>query len=62
MYRDNPTFTSKSARSRKATLTMVWQLARAAQKGWRRLNGSDLLARVIEGVVFIDGEEKKAAA
>jgi hypothetical protein len=41
---------------------MVWQLARAAQKGWRRLNGSELLAKVIEGVAFVDGEEKKAAA
>lgn len=53
---------TKGCGSRKATLTMVWQLARAAQKGWRRLNGSELLARVIEGVVFVDGEEKKVAA
>src|SRR4051794_17034269 len=53
---------TKGCGSRKATLTMVWQLARAAQKGWRRLNGSALLAKVIEGVVFVDGEEKKAAA
>jgi len=53
---------TKGCGSRKATLTMVWQLARAAQKGWRRLNGSELLAKVIEGVVFIDGEEKKTAA
>ena len=53
---------TKGCGSRKATLTMVWQLARAAQKGWRRLNGSELLAKVIEGIVFVDGEEKKAAA
>ena len=53
---------TKGCGSRKATLTMVWQLARAAQKGWRRLNGSELLAKVVEGVVFIDGEEKKVAA
>lgn len=53
---------TKGCGSRKATLTMVWQLARAAQKGWRRLNGSEFLAKVIEGAVFIDGEEKKAAA
>jgi putative transposase len=53
---------TKGCGSRKATLTMVWQLARAAQKGWRRLNGSKLLAKVIEGVIFIDGEEKMAAA
>lgn len=45
-----------------ATLTMVWQLARAASKGWRRLNGSELLGRVIAGVVFVDGEEAQAIA
>ena len=53
---------TKGCGSRKATLTMVWQFARAAQKGWRRLNGSELLVKVIERVVFIDGEEQKAAA
>ena len=53
---------TKGCGSRKATLTMVWQLARAAQKGWRRLNGAELLGKVIEGAVFVDGEEKKAAA
>lgn len=53
---------TKGCGSRKATLTMVWQLARAAQKGWRKLNGSEFIAKVIEGVVFIDGEENKAVA
>jgi len=53
---------TKGCGSRKATLTMVWQLARAAQKNWRRLNGSEFLTKVIEGIVFVDGEEKKAAA
>jgi len=53
---------TKGCGSRQATLTMVWQLARAAQKGWRRLNASELLVKVIERVVFIDGEEQKAAA
>ena len=53
---------TKECGSRKATLTMLWQLARAAQKGWRRLNGTELLGKVIEGVVFVDGEEKKPVA
>jgi transposase-like protein len=53
---------TKGCGSRQATLTMVWQLARAAQKGWRRLNGAELLGKVIQGVRFVDGEEKKAAA
>ena len=34
---------------------MVFQLVRVAEKKWRRLNGSKLLARVIEGVKFVDG-------
>lgn len=53
---------TKGCGSRKATLTMVWQLARAAQKGWRRLNGAELLGKVNDGVVFVDGEEREAAA
>jgi transposase-like protein len=53
---------TKGCGSRKATLTMVWQLVRVAQKAWRRLNGSELLDKVVKGVVFIDGEEQKVAA
>lgn len=56
------THRTKGCGSRKATLTMVWQLARAAQRGWRRLNGSELLNKVIDGIVFVDGEEKVAVA
>lgn len=52
---------TKGCGSRMATLTMVWQLARAAQKGWRKLNGASLIARVIEGVVFTDGEHPEKA-
>ena len=33
------------------------QLARVADKHWRRLNGYELLARVIAGVQFVDGVE-----
>lgn len=53
---------TKGCGSRKATLTMVWQLARAASRAWRRLNGSEILPRVIEGVVFVDGVELAAVA
>jgi len=34
---------------------MVFQLIRVAEKHWRRLNGYELLERVIAGVTFIDG-------
>jgi transposase-like protein len=55
---------TKGCGSAAATLAMVFQLARVAEKHWRRLNGSDLLAEVITGVKFVDGErvtERKAA-
>ena len=47
--------------SRTTALTMVFQLCRSAQKRWRKLNGYQLLAKVIEGVKFIDGVEEIAA-
>ena len=53
---------TKGCGSRTATLTMVYKLALAAQKRWRRLNGTALLAKVIEGVQFVDGEIKDEAA
>lgn len=54
---------TKGCGSAAATLTMVFKLGMAAQKNWRRLNGSLLLAQVIEGVKFVDGvkEGQKAA-
>jgi hypothetical protein len=33
-----------------------------ASKGWRSLNGSPLLAEVVQGFVFIDGIREKPAA
>lgn len=48
--------------SRSTALTMVFQLARVAESGWRRLNGHQKLAQVTEGVRFVDGVEKKKAA
>jgi len=46
---------TKGCGSRLATLSMVFQLVRVAEKHWRRLNGSQLLARVIAGIQFVDG-------
>ena len=44
--------------SRIATLTMVFKLAMEAQKHWSRLNGPKLVAKVVTGVKFVDGEEQ----
>ena len=53
---------TKGCGSRTATMTMVYKLGMEAQKHWRRLNGRGLLAKVIEGVKFVDGEIKEVAA
>jgi transposase-like protein len=52
---------TKGAGSRLASLTMVFKLALTAQKKWRALNGSQLIADVIRGVSFVDGIRKEAA-
>jgi putative transposase len=37
---------------------MVFKLIEAAQRSWRRLDGADLLPKVIHGVKFKDGLEE----
>jgi len=46
---------TKGAGSAKACLAMVFKLALAAQRNWRKLNAATLLADVITGVQFKDG-------
>ena len=50
------THKTKGCGSRNTTLSMVFKLAETAQKKWRRLRGFKLLADVITGVKFKDGE------
>ena len=47
----------KSCGSRKTTLMMVFKLAQTAEKKWHRLKGFKLLADVLRGVKFKDGEK-----
>ena len=42
--------------SRETVLANVFKLAKSAERYWRRLNGSDRLGQLIEGVRFRDGE------
>ena len=51
------THRTKESGSRIATLTMVFKLGLEAQKHWRRLNGPELVAKVVTGVKFVDGED-----
>lgn len=52
---------TKGCGSRLASLTMVFKLAECAERHWRRLNGSERLGEVIQGISFIDGIREKAA-
>ena len=52
---------TKGCGSRTATLTMVFKLAKEAEKHWRQLNSHNLIPLVMQGEKFSDGELKKAA-
>lgn len=47
---------TKSCGSRNTTLSMAFKLAQLAEKKWYRLRGFKLLADVIEGITFKNGE------
>ncbi len=47
---------TKGAGSKKAALAMAYKLLDAAQARWRRFNGHELIADVLAGAVFKDGE------
>ena len=51
---------TKGSGSRMACLTMVFKLAQAAERKWRKLNGYELLGDVIRGVKFMDGTKVAA--
>ena len=46
---------TKGCLSRKTALAMVFKLLLSARRKWRKLDGSDHLAEVIQGVTFKDG-------
>ena len=47
---------TKNRGNRMTTLAMAWKLMETAQSKWRRLRSYKLLADVVEGVKFKDGE------
>jgi putative transposase len=51
------TVRSKGCLSNKTALAMIYKLAEAAEKNWRRLDGHNQLPKVILGVKFTDGIE-----
>ncbi len=52
---------TKGCLSRQTALAMVYKLAKSAERHWRRLDGTERLAQVIQGVRFRDGEPVQAA-
>lgn len=52
---------TKGNGTRRASLTMMFKLAQAAQSKWRRLNGHQLILLLIQGRVFSDGILQNAA-
>jgi transposase-like protein len=53
---------TKGSGSRVACLTMVFKLAESASRKWRRLRGSEWIADVVAGVVFVDGVKPESIA
>ena len=51
------TVRSKGCLSNKTALAMIFKLAEAAEKTWRRLNGHNQLPKIILGIKFTDGIE-----
>jgi transposase-like protein len=51
------TVRAKGCLSNKTALAMIFKLAQAAEKSWRRLDGHNQLPKVIQGVEFLDGIE-----
>ena len=52
---------TKGSGTRKTSLAMMFKLAQAAQKRWRRLNGHEHLVLLHQGRVFVDGVLQDAA-
>lgn len=52
---------TKGSGTRRASLTMMFKLAQSAQKGWRKLNGSEQISYLLQGRVFKDGVLQEAA-
>jgi hypothetical protein len=51
------TVRSKGCLSNRTAIAMVFKLAQAAEKSWRRLDGHSQLPKLITGIKFIDGIE-----
>lgn len=51
----------KSCFSNQTVVSMAYKLCLCAEKRWQKISGIDKVKKVIEGVEFVDGEERVAA-
>ncbi len=56
------TYKTKGCLSRATGLAMAFKLCQSARKKWRKLNRSEIMAEVIEGVKFVDGVQQERIA
>lgn len=54
------TYRTKGPGSREAGIAMAFKLARKAESRWRKLNGSEKLQDLVDGIVYVDGIQKAA--
>lgn len=52
---------TKGSGTRRTSLAMMFKLAQAAQKRWKRLNGHQQIHHLLEGKTFVDGVLQEAA-
>lgn len=52
---------TKGSGTRRTSLAMMFKLGQSAQKRWRRLNGHEQIAHLLEGKKFVDGTLQDAA-
>jgi putative transposase len=52
---------TKGSGTRRTSLAMMFKLAQAAEKHWKRLNGYEQIHHLLEGKTFVDGVLQEAA-
>ncbi|MEO1282883.1 MAG: hypothetical protein AAFV69_14225, partial [Pseudomonadota bacterium] len=58
----NSTGKTKGCLSRKTGLAMAFKLMMSAQRKWRKLDGSNRMPEIIQGIAFVDGIKQTQTA
>jgi len=52
---------TKGCGSVKATISLAFKLSKEAEKHWRKIQGYELILKVLSGIKFVDGKEEQVA-